>query len=150
MTLAPASHLHAARLHVGIEREGAVADVEHDEIPVGLVDRQVVRQLAGWLLRKVVARGDHRAVGDGDHVLAEDRVVPHLAAIAFDQAVLLVDLLPVDGEALGEGEAAVERQQGAHVPDRVAAAVARQIALADQRRAQQHGVGVDHRRFADG
>ena len=142
--------LHAARLHVRIERERPVADVEHDKIPVGLVDRQVLRQLAGRLLRKVVARGDHRAVGHGDHVLAEDRVVLDLAEIAFDQAVLLVDLLPVDGEALGEGEAAVERQQGAHVPDRVAAAVARQITLADQRRPQQHRVGVDHRCLGDG
>ena len=61
----------AARLHMGVEHEGAATDIEHGEIPVGLADRQPVGQRSGNLVGKIVPRIDDGAVEieKDDHIL---------------------------------------------------------------------------------
>ena len=63
--------------------------------------------------------------------------------------VLFVDLLPVDGKALGKMEFAIDRQQCADVTDGIAAAIGGDIALAAQRRPENHGRGRDDGGLAD-
>ena len=144
---------HVLLLQVGIERVCAIVELEHHMISVRLVDRQTIRQLAGRLVREIVAPGNHRSVRYGVNRLAVDVVtlhVLHIRLFAVNEALVGADLLPVDGKPLGQREASIERQQGSDVPDRVAATVARQIALALERRTENQIGGHVYRALTRG
>ncbi|MFO1156993.1 MAG: hypothetical protein U1E43_09590 [Rhodospirillales bacterium] len=137
---------HRSRLHVGIERVGAAAEILKDMVAVGIGkigDRlRIVRHLIG----NAVVHHHRLAVGDGQHRLAVDVVAVNIAAIADEDAARVVDLFPVDGEALRQPEPAVQRQQGANVADGIAAAVAGDVVAATQRRSEDDDGILLHRR----
>lgn len=68
--LVPDLHLHAARLHMRIEGEAALPDIDDDMIARRHLDRRVVGQLAGHLLEQAIRRPNHGAVGDGINLFA--------------------------------------------------------------------------------
>ena len=138
-------HPHGARLQVRVQRIAALAQVEHDMVAVGLRDRQVRRQASRRRVRQSVEGHDHPRIGYRMGRLAVDGVTGGVLRIADDDAALCVELLPVDGVALGDVQAPVQRQAGVHVARVLAAAVAGDVARAAQR-CVQHQVG----RAADG
>src|SRR5215208_2631777 len=72
----------AARLHMRIENEAATADVENNEVSVGLVNWQVRRKRPGDLLGKVIARGDDCTIRDRQNRFAEDAVASRILEVA--------------------------------------------------------------------
>ena len=118
---------------MGEEHECACADIHDDEITVRFGKGQSGGQRARHLIRQVVAAGDDRSIGRRENILAIDAVAVGLLDIADDEPAIGAGLLPVDGEALSQGMAAVERQESPDMADRVASTVPDQIAFAAKR-----------------
>ena len=113
-----------------VEHIGAAADVEHDEVAVGLVDGKARRQRPGDLVHQAISRVRHHAVGDGQDGFAVDAVTAHLPKVAADEPVLSVDPFPIDREALRQPEHPTDRQERADVTGRIAASICGDVACA--------------------
>ena len=128
-----------AGLHVGVEGEDVAAEAgivepEDDGVAVSLIEGDAFRILAGSLLGKAVDDRDDGGVGDGEDGFAEDGVALELFAWAGIDAVVAIELLPVDGIALGKPDVIVDAEGGAHVAGGIAAGVGRDIVVAGEGR----------------
>jgi hypothetical protein len=119
-------------------------------VAIRLVERQAGRELSRRRIGKRVDRRDHRAVGDRVDRLAVDHVARRLLRVAGVDASLRVELLPVDREPLRPDPLAIDRERRPDVPDGVATAVARDVALAAERRIEQQAGRWRHRRARRG
>jgi hypothetical protein len=133
--------LDAAGLEVGVEGVAVAAEVEDDGVAIGLFDENVGGEFAGDLLWVAVGGGDDDGVGYGDGGFAEDGVALKFFAGAGVDAAGGVELLPVDGEALGDPDVTVDGEGGAGVADGVAAGVGGEEEGALEGRADADGRG---------
>src|SRR5665809_21742 len=92
LTLSPGFHFQASRLHVGIEGEAPTADIHHHVIAGSRADGGIVGKLARHLLGLPILRGHHRAVGDGEDLVAEKSIARELIGWAVGERVLVVEL----------------------------------------------------------
>lgn len=145
----PVAHSYPNRvfLHVGVQCVQAVAHIDHYRVAIHLIQRQCrARQLPGDLVFETLAHVDDLAVGRRQDLFSVDDVVARVGWISDDERASLIDLLPVDGEPLGEPLFVVDREWRANVSNRATTAVGRNVTAAGfQRRAQnrEQGIGVD-------
>src|SRR5579862_1804848 len=125
----------AARLHMCVKGIAVLTKVEDDSVPVGLNEGDSGGIPAGRLLGLAVDGVNHGGVGDGEYRFAEDGVAVELFARSGVDAVLRIELLPVNGHALGDPDAPINGKRGAGVTGGVAAGVGGDITAALQWRA---------------
>ncbi len=138
-------HAQAAGLEVRVEHVVPASDVQDDVVAVGLSERDVLGEAPRHLLGQAVDDRRDAAVGDGVGRVAIDGVAVQVELRAGVDAALRVELLPVDGEALGDDHAPVHRQGRPRVAGRVAAGVRRDVAGALERRPEAHHLALEDR-----
>src|SRR5262249_32966645 len=136
---------NASRLHMRVERIRSVSNVQDCEVTVSFVDGKPFRKLTRHLLGKVIACCDHDGVGHGENRLTIDMITARILWIAAKKLYFFVDPLPIDGEPLGKIKAAVERQEGPNVTNRIAAAVGSDIAISTKERPERRRMLGNHR-----
>src|SRR5918998_6780734 len=115
----PLLHADAARLEVGVERVVAAAKVEDHRVAIGLLGANALGKFSGLLLGEPVDYLDYRPVGDRDRLLAVDRIAIGVLLLTAIDAVVSIELLVVDGVALGKVELPVDRECCPRVASRV-------------------------------
>jgi hypothetical protein len=128
-------------LKVSIERVAAVAEIEDYTIPVGFFDLDIGGILAGSLAWIRIGDGSDFGVGDGEGFLAVDGVALVLFLRAVVDAVLIVDLFPIDSVTLRDPDAAIHGKSGAGVTRSVTAGIGGNITRAAEGRTN-HGDGL--------
>ena len=125
----------AAGLHVRVQGIAVLAEIENDEVSIGVGERDSGGIFAGDLLGLIVGGVNDNGIGDGEDGLAEDGVALELFAGTGVDAALSVELLPVDGHALADPDASVDGKRGAGVAGGITAGVGGDVVAALQRRA---------------
>jgi hypothetical protein len=128
-------------LKVSVERVVAVAEIEDYTIPVRFFDFDIGGILAGSLAWILIGDGNDFGVGDGEGFLAVDGVALVFILRAVVDAVLIVDLFPIDGVTLCDPDAAVHGKSGAGVTSGVTAGIGGNVTGAAERWTN-HGNGL--------
>src|SRR5918992_2630003 len=123
----PLLHADAARLEVGVERVVAAAEVEDHRVAVGLLGADSLGKFSGLLLGEAVDYLDYGAVGGRYRLLPVDRIAFGVLLLAAVDAAVGVELLPVDGVALGKPDPSVDRERRPRVAGGVATRVGRYV-----------------------
>src|ERR1700722_20913859 len=102
-------------LEMGVDGVAMIAEIEDDGIAVGLLDGNIFGIFSGSLFGEAVGDGGDGGVGHGDGFPAEDGVAGEIFAGPVVDAIGVVELFPVDGVALGDPDASIDRERGAGV-----------------------------------
>src|SRR5262249_1104949 len=96
-----------------VERVPSAAEIEHDVVAIDVVDVDGggVRILAWHLIIEGIERLDHRSIRDGEHLVVVGGIAVHVGRVAVQEPALLIELHPIDGEALGEMQLPVDRHR---------------------------------------
>src|SRR5215471_15931011 len=140
---------HRVRRHVCVQRVDTLAKFDDREVPVHLIERQVLRQRAWRLVAQMATCGYHLTVRHRQDRLTVNFIVLHDLRVTREDSAGIVDLFPVDGETLRKIEASIERQQCSYMPDAVTTPICRGITGALQRRLEHSRLSAIHPRLCD-